>query len=57
MEKRINTPEKYKFPNFETVHWFAAPHILEQLKGLCFIFFLISLTFLCQIDIIEIVYY
>ncbi|KAG8186564.1 hypothetical protein JTE90_020863 [Oedothorax gibbosus] len=32
MEKRINTPEKYKFPTFETVHWFAAPHILEQLK-------------------------
>ncbi|XP_042896884.1 histone lysine demethylase PHF8 isoform X2 [Parasteatoda tepidariorum] len=32
MEKRINTPEKYKFPTFETVHWFAAPHILDQLK-------------------------
>ncbi|XP_055937481.1 histone lysine demethylase PHF8-like isoform X2 [Argiope bruennichi] len=32
MEKRINTPEKYKFPTFETVHWFAAPHILEQLR-------------------------
>lgn len=32
MEKRINTPDKYKFPTFETVHWFAAPHILDQLK-------------------------
>ncbi|PRD23969.1 UNVERIFIED_CONTAM: kdm7a [Trichonephila clavipes] len=32
MEKRINTPEKYKFPTFETVHWFAAPNILEQLR-------------------------
>ncbi|GIY95186.1 lysine-specific demethylase 7A [Caerostris extrusa] len=32
MEIRINTEEKYKFPTFETVHWFAAPNILEQLR-------------------------
>ena len=36
IEKRIKTPEKYLFPNYETVHWYAAKHILDNLKGIDF---------------------
>lgn len=32
IEKRIKTPEKYRFPAFEMCHWYAAKHILEELK-------------------------
>ncbi|XP_067129038.1 histone lysine demethylase PHF8-like isoform X2 [Centruroides vittatus] len=33
LERRIKTPDKYQFPSFETVHWFAAPQLLELLKN------------------------
>lgn len=33
MEKRINTPRKYLFPNFETLHWFVFRHVYDILKG------------------------
>ena len=33
LEKRVKTPEKYLFPNFETLHWYAAKHILDEIKG------------------------
>lgn len=33
MEQRANTPEKYLFPNYEVLHWYAAKHILDTLKG------------------------
>ncbi|XP_064632054.1 histone lysine demethylase PHF8-like isoform X2 [Lineus longissimus] len=32
IERTIKTAEKYLFPNFETVNWYAAKHILEILK-------------------------
>ena len=33
IEKRVKTPEKYLFPNYETVHWYAAKHIYDVIKG------------------------
>jgi len=33
IEKHTLTPTKYMFPNFETLHWFVAPHILDTLRG------------------------
>ncbi|XP_014673300.1 PREDICTED: lysine-specific demethylase 7B-like [Priapulus caudatus] len=33
MEKRVNTPEQFLFPVFETSCWYAARHTLELLKG------------------------
>uniref|UniRef100_T1IVH5 [histone H3]-dimethyl-L-lysine(36) demethylase n=1 Tax=Strigamia maritima TaxID=126957 RepID=T1IVH5_STRMM len=33
LERRAKTPEKYRFPRFELINWFAAKHILEQLKS------------------------
>ncbi|XP_076304683.1 histone lysine demethylase PHF8-like isoform X2 [Tachypleus tridentatus] len=31
-EQRIKTPHKYRFPWFETTHWFAAELVLQQLR-------------------------
>lgn len=33
LEKRIDAPNKYKFPSFETTHWFATSYVIEQLKS------------------------
>ncbi|KAH8021020.1 hypothetical protein HPB51_011799 [Rhipicephalus microplus] len=33
LEKRIDAPHKYKFPSFETTHWFAASYVIEQLRS------------------------
>ena len=33
IERRVKTPEKYLFPCYETVNWYAAKHILDILKG------------------------
>ena len=33
IEKSVGTPAKYLFPNFETIHWYAARNILEAIKG------------------------
>ncbi|GAB6022990.1 Lysine-specific demethylase 7A, variant 2 [Chamberlinius hualienensis] len=32
IEKRIKTPDKFRFPWFETVNWYAAKHILDEIK-------------------------
>lgn len=34
IEKRLNTPEKYRFPAFETLHWYAARYFTAKLKVL-----------------------
>jgi hypothetical protein len=31
MEKRTHTPDRYLFPNFETLHWFVLKHMRETL--------------------------
>ncbi|XP_041347850.1 histone lysine demethylase PHF8-like isoform X2 [Gigantopelta aegis] len=33
IERRVKTPEKYLFPYYETVCWYAAKHFLEYLKA------------------------
>ncbi|XP_070192316.1 lysine-specific demethylase 7B-like isoform X2 [Littorina saxatilis] len=33
IERRVKTPEKYLFPSYETVNWYAAKHILDILKA------------------------
>ena len=33
IERTVKTPDKYLFPNFETVHWYAAKHFLDHLSG------------------------
>ena len=35
IEKRVETSDKYMFPNFEILHWYAAKHIQDHLKGTC----------------------
>lgn len=38
MEKRLKTPDLFKFPFFEAICWFVAKNLLETLKGnACFI--------------------
>ena len=32
MEYRLKTPEKYRFPAFETLQWYAAKHFTQILK-------------------------
>ncbi|KAL3853526.1 hypothetical protein ACJMK2_017061 [Sinanodonta woodiana] len=32
IERRMHTPEKYLFPSFETINWYAAKHILDILR-------------------------
>lgn len=32
MENRIGTPSRFQFPNFETLCWFAAKNLSEQIK-------------------------
>lgn len=33
MEKRLKTPDLFKFPFFEAICWFVAKNLLETLKG------------------------
>lgn len=33
IEKAIKTPAKYLYPNFETLHWYAAKNILDVIRG------------------------
>ncbi|XP_076469256.1 lysine-specific demethylase phf2-like isoform X2 [Babylonia areolata] len=33
IERRLQTNEKYQFPNYETVNWFAAKYIYDNLQG------------------------
>lgn len=38
MEKRLKTPDLFKFPFFEAICWFVAKNLLETLKGnACFV--------------------
>lgn len=38
MEKRLKTPDLFKFPFFEAICWFVAKNLLETLKGnTCFV--------------------
>ncbi|PVD24834.1 hypothetical protein C0Q70_15320 [Pomacea canaliculata] len=32
IERRVKTPEKYLFPSYETVNWYAAKHVLDVLR-------------------------
>lgn len=32
MEEKMRFPVKYKFPNYEALHWFASKHLLQELK-------------------------
>lgn len=34
VEKKTKTVEKFRFPNFETINWFAAEKLYEQIKEL-----------------------
>ena len=45
IEKHTQTPMKYMFPNFETLNWFAAQHILDTLRGTVVIFTSVWLFF------------
>lgn len=33
IERHVKTPEKYLFPSFETICWYAAKYVLDILKG------------------------
>ena len=33
IEKQVKTPEKYLFPSYETMNWYAAKNILDTIKG------------------------
>lgn len=33
MERRLKTPELFKFPYFEAICWYVAKNLLETLKG------------------------
>ncbi|XP_043936030.1 histone lysine demethylase PHF8 [Protopterus annectens] len=34
IEKRLSTADLFKFPNFETICWYAGKHLLDTLRGL-----------------------
>ncbi|XP_044009795.1 histone lysine demethylase PHF8-like isoform X1 [Aphidius gifuensis] len=34
LERKMKTPEKFKYPGFETMNWFAAKKLLNELKQL-----------------------
>lgn len=34
MELKAATPEKFMFPHFELLNWYAGVHLLEILKGI-----------------------
>lgn len=33
MERRLKTPDLFKFPYFEAICWYVAKNLLETLKG------------------------
>ena len=33
MELRLKTPSKYLFSSFETLHWYAAAGLIDELKS------------------------
>lgn len=33
MERRLKTPDLFKFPYFEAISWYVAKNLLETLKG------------------------
>lgn len=33
IEKRVKTSDKYLFPSYETINWYAAKHILDTMRG------------------------
>ena len=33
MERRLKTPDLFKFPYFEAISWYVAKNLLEMLKG------------------------
>lgn len=35
MERRLKTPDLFKFPYFEAICWYVAKNLLETLKGGC----------------------
>lgn len=36
MEKKIKTEQKFLYPNFEMINWFAATNLLQQLTEINF---------------------
>lgn len=34
MELRLKTPEKYRFPAFETLQWYAAKYYTQMIKDM-----------------------
>lgn len=34
MEKKLKTPEKFQYPRFESICWFAADKLLNELQSL-----------------------
>ena len=38
MELRLKTPTKYLFSSFETVHWYAAAGLIDELKSKLLLF-------------------
>lgn len=34
IEKKIRTPERFRFPAFETINWYAAKRLCEELKDM-----------------------
>uniref|UniRef100_A0A4W3GDP1 Jumonji helical domain-containing protein n=1 Tax=Callorhinchus milii TaxID=7868 RepID=A0A4W3GDP1_CALMI len=35
IEKRLNTADLFKFPNFETICWYVGKHLLDTFRGKC----------------------
>ncbi|XP_065829344.1 lysine-specific demethylase 7B-like [Oscarella lobularis] len=33
MEQRLQMPNRFRHPSYETLHWYAAQHLLEDIKG------------------------
>lgn len=34
LERKMKTPQKFQYPGFETINWFAAKRLLKELKEL-----------------------
>lgn len=34
LERKMKTPQKFQYPGFETINWFAAKRLLKDLKEL-----------------------
>lgn len=45
LEKRVKTQDKFMFPYFETLHWYAAAAFYDLLLGSIFDFYLLIYFF------------